>query len=51
MQKDIRPSPRDPVARVEFSHPAETTPMEHTAAQRLDPAARFSAGTETRSVR
>jgi hypothetical protein len=51
MQNDIQPRRPAPVARVVFSHPAETEPMTHPAVQHVDVAALFSADTDKRSTR
>ena len=51
MQNEIHPGRQDPVARVVFSHPAETEPMDPKAVQHADLAAHFSAETDKRSPR
>lgn len=51
MQNDIRPSPQDPVVRMEFSHPAESAPMAPVTAQHVDMEVHFSADTDTHTVR
>ncbi|TDP93742.1 hypothetical protein EV186_106136 [Labedaea rhizosphaerae] len=51
MQNDIQPRRPDPVARVVFSHPAETEPMNQQAVQHPDRAAHFSSDTDKRSSR